>query len=76
MRLIDISKNHIVLRFLDNIIVTAGYKSCLECLMIEGNKKIYDGQNGGVCCMGTKKKKDKALTNVSKTQINNRNMRI
>ena len=75
MRLIDIGKNRIVLRFLDNIIVTSGYKSCLECLMIEGNHKVYGGNNAG-CCMSTKKKKDTAKTGVSKTQLDNRNLRV
>ena len=37
MRIIDISNNQIVLRFLDNIIVTAGYKFNLEMFGIEGN---------------------------------------
>jgi hypothetical protein len=37
MRFIDISKNQIVLRFLDNLIVTAGYKFNLESFLVEGN---------------------------------------
>jgi hypothetical protein len=41
MRIIDISKNNILLRFLDRIIVTAGYKSSLELFIIEDNYKEY-----------------------------------
>ena len=35
MRMIDISNNQIVLRHLDNLIVTSGYKFNLEYLGIE-----------------------------------------
>jgi len=41
MKIIDLSKNNIVLRFLDNLIVTAGYKFNLEEFLIEGNLKAY-----------------------------------
>ena len=37
MRLIDLSNNNIVMSYMDNIIISSGYKSCLEILTIEGN---------------------------------------
>lgn len=48
MRFIDIRNNNIVLRFLDNIIVSSGYKFSLEIFGIEDNKKKFEGKKG--CC--------------------------
>ena len=40
--MLDISgSNHIVLRHMDNLIVTSGYKFNLEYFGIEGNSKMY-----------------------------------
>ena len=41
MRHFDVRDNQIVLRFLDNLLVTAGYKFNLEFFGIEGNQRAY-----------------------------------
>lgn len=58
MRFLDISGNNIVLRFLDNIIVTSGYKFSLESLEIEKNFKLYKGSNGYCSCMSGNKRNE------------------
>jgi hypothetical protein len=58
MRFLDISYNKIVLRNLENIIVTAGYKFSLEYLGIEGNEREYRGKVAVCLCFGTKNSKD------------------
>jgi hypothetical protein len=66
LRFIDISNNAIVLRFLDNLIVTSGYKFGLEYFGIEANEKIYKAKKGAWTCMSTSNNdEEKASTAVS-----------
>ena len=65
MRFIDISGNTIVLRFLDNIIVTAGYNFSLEYFGIENNAKTYVPKNQSALCGSKQKYKDKESIGVS-----------
>ena len=51
MKYFDIRSNQIVLRFLDNLLVTAGYKCNLEYLGIEDNKKAYQVRNAVCSCL-------------------------
>lgn len=77
MRFLDISNNKIVLRYLENIIVTAGYKFNLEYLGIEGNQKEYRGKVAVCLCFGSKTAKDdKDYTKVTKEQLDNRSKRV
>jgi len=76
MRFVDISNNNIVLRFLDNLIVTAGYKFNLEMFGIEGNEKEYKAKRKNAMCMPSISKNEKAFTYVSNAQIHNRNIRV
>jgi len=49
VRIIDIRSNQIVMRFLDNLIVSAGYKFNLEYFGIEENKKLYQEEKAVGC---------------------------
>jgi hypothetical protein len=75
MRFLNICDNYIVMRFLDNIIVTAGLKFYLEYLGIEGNKRVYEPTTG--CCIGGgNSNNQKESVDVSPQQIMNRNTRV
>jgi hypothetical protein len=81
MRFIDISKNQIVLRFLDNLIVTAGYKFNLESFLVEGNQRAYSSKNSVCSCLPFSKYRPEdsseyAFTKVSPLQLYNRNQRV
>ena len=65
MRFVDISSNNIVLRFLDNLIVTAGYKYNLEYFGIENNQKEYKAKKSIMACSAANSKKNDAFTRVS-----------
>jgi len=69
MRFVDISNNNIVLRFLDNLIVTAGYKFNLEFFGIENNHKEYKAKKKATMCLPVKSRDEKAFTHVSHAQI-------
>lgn len=76
MRFIDISNNGVVLRFLDNLIVTSGYKFGLEFFGIEGNEKIYKGKKGWGCISTNNHVEGRVTTSVSQSQIANRDLRV
>lgn len=66
IRFLDISNNAVVLRFLDNLIVTSGYKFGLEFFGIEGNEKEYKAKKNSWSCIGTSHSDDsRASTSVS-----------
>ena len=73
---LDIRGNQIVLRFLDNILVTAGFKSSLEYLGIEDNIKAYEPRRAVCSCIMIKTQEsapDLAYTKVTPLQLQNRN---
>eukprot|EP00349_Pseudokeronopsis_sp_Brazil_P000963 CAMPEP_0202961562 /NCGR_PEP_ID=MMETSP1396-20130829/5622_1 /ASSEMBLY_ACC=CAM_ASM_000872 /TAXON_ID= /ORGANISM="Pseudokeronopsis sp., Strain Brazil" /LENGTH=100 /DNA_ID=CAMNT_0049681473 /DNA_START=1259 /DNA_END=1561 /DNA_ORIENTATION=- len=76
MRIVDIRGNCIVLRYMDTLIVTAGYKFNLEFFGIEENKKFYQEERGISCFSANKRKHGKECSEVSMVQIANRNQRV
>lgn len=86
MRHFDVRDNQIVLRFLDNLLVTAGYKFNLEFFGIEGNQRSYQSKNAVCSCISIKTysgggektavESQFAFTKVSPLQIQNRNQRV
>ncbi len=75
MKYLDIRENQIILRFLDNLLVTAGYKSSLEYFGIEENMRVYRSRRANCSCffIRDETEKDLTYTKVTPIQLQDRN---